>query len=260
MRGDDLERYSRQIMLEELGEAGQERLGRAAVLVVGCGALGSAQLGLLCRAGVGRLRFIDPDRVELGNLHRQLLYDERDVAAGRPKAEAAAAHLAAVNSGVVLEPLVERAGPGNIAGLLAGMDLVLDASDDLRLRYLLNDACVRAGLPWLYGGVDGAGGMLLAVEPGRGPCLRCLWPDPPAPAGPPPVFPPAPVLVGAQQAALALRRLATGEPLPGRLLLLDAWQASWRALQVERDPHCRCCGARRFDFLPGGKVPDAGDG
>lgn len=248
----ELARYRRQLLLPELGVAGQRRLGGATVLVVGCGALGSAQLQLLCRAGVGRLRFADPDRVALDNLHRQLLFDEADARRGRPKVEAAAEHLAAMNSTVVLEALRLRVGADNITDLLQGVDLVLDASDDLHLRFVVNDACVRNGVPWIYGGVEGSGGMVLEVEPGAGPCLRCLFPEPAPGTGPPPVFGPAPVVVGSLQAALALRRLAGARSRPGRLLLVDTWAASWRQVEVAADPLCDCCAQRHFSYLAEG--------
>ena len=172
-----MSRYQRQIQLPELGEAGQQALGRATVLLIGCGALGSTSAAILARAGIGHLRLVDRDRVELINLHRQLLYDEQDAASGAPKAEIAARKLRAMNSEVKVEGLVADVDTENIRALLRGVDLVLDGTDNLETRFVINDACIQSQTPWVYGGVVGTSGMMLPIIPGSGPCLRCLLPD-----------------------------------------------------------------------------------
>ena len=172
-------RYDRQAVLEVIGRAGQEALARSTVLVVGCGALGSTQAELLARAGVGRLILVDRDVLELHNLQRQLLFDEQDVRERMPKAAAAARRLRAVNSEIAVEALVTDVTATNVAELLRPADLAIDGTDNFETRYVLNDAAVQANKPWVYGGVLGTDGTVMAVRPGQGPCLRCIFPDPP---------------------------------------------------------------------------------
>jgi molybdopterin/thiamine biosynthesis adenylyltransferase len=247
------ERYSRQTVLKEIGAAGQKRLLDSRVLVVGCGALGCTQAQLLARAGVGTLRLVDRDFVELSNLQRQLLFDEDDVASRLPKAEAAARKLRRVNSAIQIEGLVTDLTPRNALELVASSDIVLDATDNLETRYLLNDASVKLGKPWIYGGAVGSSGVLLPVVPGEGPCLRCLFGEPPPPGTLPTcdllgVLNTAPALVATLQVTEALR-LLLGEPARPRVVTADLWDLSVRRVEVARDPACRCCGERRFDFL-----------
>ncbi len=176
-------RYARQAALDVIGDAGQGRLGEATALVVGCGALGSAQAELLARAGVGTLRLVDRDVLELHNLQRQQLYDEDDVRARLPKAAAAARRLRRINSAIQIDEHVADVTPHTVLRLVEGADLLLDGTDNLDTRYLLNDAAVKVGVPWVYGGVLGTEGTVLAVRPGRGPCLRCLFSEPPDASG-----------------------------------------------------------------------------
>ncbi len=246
-----LDRYARQLRLPELGEEGQRRLLAASVLVVGCGALGSGSAGLLARAGVGRLRVLDRDVLELQNLQRQTLFDEDDVASGLPKAVAAERRLRRINSEITVEGRVLDLTASNVLSELEGFDLVVDGTDNLETRFLLNDACRRAGRPWIYGGVLGTVGLVLVVRP-DGPCLRCAFPAPP-PAGMLPtcethgVLGSAPAVVAAIQVAEALRLLVGATPSAG-LLHLDLWTGSWDRIALERDPACPAC-AGRHDFL-----------
>lgn len=247
------ERYSRQLRLAELGPEAQARLRAARVLVLGCGALGSHLASLLARAGVGSLRLVDRDRVELSNLHRQTLFDEADVEEALPKAEAAARHLRRIDATLNLEPLVLDATPRTIEPLLDGVTLALDGSDNLETRYLLNDACLRRGVPWVYGGVVGSSGMVLAIRPGEGPCLRCLFPRPPPPGSLPTceshgVLPTAPALVAALQATQALRILVGAAICPD-LLYLDPWRDQLDRIAVSRDAECPACVLGRLEYL-----------
>ncbi|HUT76959.1 MAG TPA: HesA/MoeB/ThiF family protein, partial [Polyangia bacterium] len=172
-------RYRRQVLVEGIGEAGQAALCAAKVAVVGCGALGCAILDQLARAGVGYLRIIDPDVPEISNLQRQVLIDEDDVAARRPKALAAANRISRANSEVTVDPRVTRLEAGNATELLFGVDLVLDGTDNFAARYLINRTCVASRTPWIFGGVLAANGMSFPSLPG-GPCLRCaLGEEPP---------------------------------------------------------------------------------
>ena len=254
---DEVDRYARQVVLPQVGRAGQARLRAARVAVLGLGALGSAMAESLARAGVGTLRLVDRDYLELHNLQRQRLYTEADVAAGLPKAVAAAAHLAAINSTVVLEPHVADLTAETGEALLAGADLVLDGTDNFAARYLLNDACVKAGRPWVYSGVIGTSGMVLAVQPGRTACLRCLFPEPAPPGSTPTcetagVLEPAVAVVAGLASAAGLQLLLGVDPPPG-LLALDVWTGEFDRLGDGRpDPDCPACGRHEFAFLGGG--------
>lgn len=250
------ERYSRQSRFPGVGALGQERLRAAGVLVVGCGALGSAAVDLLARAGVGRLTIADRDFVELSNLQRQLLFEEADAAAGLPKAVAAARAVARVNSEVDVRPVVADVTPANVEPLVAGADVVLDGTDNLETRYLLNDACVKHGVPWVYGGAIGATGMTMTVVPGETACYRCVFPNGAAgaalgtceTAG---VLASSVLVVAALQFTEAVKILVGDRAHVNRgLTAFDLWTNDLeRAEHLRRDPGCACCGARRFDYL-----------
>lgn len=246
------DRYARQAQVAGFGKQGQERLRAAKVVLVGCGALGCTQAQLLGRAGVGRLTLIDRDFVELTNIHRQLLFTEEDAALGLPKAEAAARALRRINSDVEIEVKVADFGALNAEALLEGADLVLDATDNLEARYIVNDVCVKRAIPWVYGGALGVEGTVMAMTPG-GPCLRCLFDDPPPPGSMPTcdmigVLNVTPVTTATLQVAEALKLIAGRPGFPG-ILAFDLWSSSFRAIKVERNPACPCCRQRRFEFL-----------
>ena len=242
-----------------MGEAGVERIRSAAVAIVGCGALGGIQAEILARAGIGRLRLIDRDFVELDNLQRQFLFDESDAAEALPKAVAAARRLERINSDVTLEPMVADLDPSNAEELLEGIDLILDGADNFETRFLINDVAVRRGVPWIYGAAVGSYGLKLAIVPGRTACLRCVYPDPPA--GAQPTCETAGVLgsltaaVGALQSSDALKILACGsESATARLTTIDVWSGEVRQLDPPaRDPDCPCCARREFAWLDGSR-------
>ena len=177
----ELERYSKQILFAGLDEAKQQRLLDSKVLLCGCGALGTVLAETLARAGVGMLRIVDRDFVELSNLQRQVLFDEQDVADRTPKAIAAAHKLTRINSQITIEPIVADIDHTNIVGLTEGVDLILDGSDNFEVRFLINDASLETGIPWIYAGVIGSHGQTMTIFPGKTACLRCLIesvPDP----------------------------------------------------------------------------------
>jgi molybdopterin-synthase adenylyltransferase len=254
--GNERERYSRQSRFWAVGDAGQERIGAASVLVVGCGALGSAALDLLARAGVGLLTVVDRDVVELSNLQRQLLFDEADARAGAPKAIAAARAVQRINSEVEVRPIVADVTPANVEALVAHADAVLDGTDNLETRYLLNDACVKAGVPWVYGGAIGATGMSMTVVPGETACFRCAFPDR-NPAGSlatcdtAGVLGPCVVAVAAIQAAEILKLVVGDREHVNRgLTAFDLWTNELqRAERIQRQPDCPCCAGQRFEWL-----------
>lgn len=178
---DRLDRYAKQIRFAALGQEGQLRLESASALIVGCGALGSVTANTLARAGVGRLRIVDRDFVELDNLQRQVLYTEADV--GQPKAIVASEKIAAINGQVSCEPIVTDVDFTNIESLIESCDVVLDGTDNFETRFLINDACVKRGVPWVYGGCLGAEGQTMTIRPGSSACLHCLMLDGPPPPG-----------------------------------------------------------------------------
>jgi molybdopterin/thiamine biosynthesis adenylyltransferase len=250
-------RYSRQTRFAPMGEAGQERVGRATVAVVGCGALGTVAAELMTRAGVGRLRIIDRDFVELSNLQRQFLFEESDAAEGLPKAVAAVRRLARVNSEVVLEPVVADLVPANVDELLEDADVILDGTDNFETRFLINDAAVFKNRPWIYAAAVGSYGLKLAVVPERTACLRCIYPEPPQGAQPTcetaGVLGPVTSTIASLAAADALKILACGvETVEGRLTTVDVWTGAIRQIDPPaRDPDCPCCGRREFTYLDG---------
>lgn len=251
-----MDRYHRQILLPQVGVAGQAKLAAASVLLVGCGALGTVTADYLARAGVGRLTIVDRDVVELTNLQRQTLFDQADADRVTPKAVAAAGRLRAVNGDVRIDPVVADLTTGNVQRLLAESQatLIIDGTDNAETRYLINDIAVKLGLPWIYGACVGVDGRVMAIEP-RGPCLRCVFPEPPAPgeietcdtAG---VLGPAAGVVASLQAGAAIRRLL-GDVAPPALVTIDAWTMRFRTIDLAdaRRVDCPCCGRRRFEYL-----------
>jgi adenylyltransferase/sulfurtransferase len=251
-----MERYHRQVLLPQIGAAGQERLAKARVLLIGCGALGTTIAEQLVRAGVGRLVIADRDVVELTNLQRQTLFDERDAADGTPKGVAAARRLGCVNSSVEIMPLVTDVHTGNVEELVSdGTDLILDGTDNVQTRYLINDVAVKWGLPWVYGAAVGIEGRAMAIRPGKTACLRCVFPTPPAPQDLPTcdtagVLGMAASIIGAWQAIEALKVLvgADSDPVLARF---DFWSPRTHMVPLHeaRRADCVCCGQRRFEFL-----------
>lgn len=244
------DRYAVQARVEQVGAEGQAKLASSAAAIVGVGALGSTIAQLLVRGGVGRVRLIDPDVAERGNLHRQLLYTEADAHDGRLKAEAAAERLREGNSEVQIEASPVRLTAENVVELLDdGLDVVVDGTDNLVTRYLINDRCVAAQIPWVYGGIAGVHGLVMPVIPGRGPCLGCVFTNGPSvheestsqTAG---VFGPSPALVGALEAGQAMRILCGALDLPVRLASINLWTGEADAIVVHRAPECATCAGR----------------
>ncbi len=246
LSGSDALRYHRQIILPEIGEDGQRKLKAARVLLVGAGGLGSPAALYLAAAGVGHLKIVDADRVDVSNLQRQILHDTSRV--GDPKAASAVDRLAALNPEIEIEACDVRLDAENALDILGGYDVVLDGSDNFPTRYLINDACVLLGIPYVYGAtLRSAGPASVCAAPG-GPCYRCLFRDPP----PPDVVPSCaeagvlgvlPGLVGTIQATETIKLLlGTGRTLVGRLLLVDSLDMEFREVLIRRDPECAVCG------------------
>jgi len=236
-----VERYSRQLILKGVGEAGQRRLAAASVLVVGAGGLGSPVVAYLASAGVGRITVADGDRVEASNLNRQPLHGDADV--GRSKAESGAEAARRLNPEVAVTSLAARLDAAAIPGAIAGHTVVCDATDDLATKFALNDACVAAGIPLVHAAILEYGGQLTTVVPG-GPCYRCLFGAPPNPADVPScaeagILGSVAGVVGSLQATEALKLiLGVGQPLSGRLLIYDGLEQRTRQVAFQRDPAC----------------------
>ncbi len=254
------DRYSRQVLFAPIGEEGQARIRAARVLVIGCGGLGAEAASLLARAGVGFLRIVDRDVVDITNLQRQALFDEDDVRECMPKAVAAARRLARINGDVAVEPVVADVDAGNVLGFLSDIDIVVDGLDNFEGRLLINDACVREGVPWVYGACVAAEGLSALIVPGRTPCLRCLEPELPPPGAFPTcetagILGPAAHVTASLEVAAALRWLVSREaPDPPVLVSADVWELRVRRVELPRRdalPACPCCSARRFEFLDG---------
>ncbi|HET8725386.1 MAG TPA: molybdopterin-synthase adenylyltransferase MoeB [Anaeromyxobacteraceae bacterium] len=242
----ELRRYSRHLLLPEVGEAGQRRLKGTRLLLVGAGGLGSPAALYLAAAGVGRITVVDPDRVDVTNLQRQVLFGTRDV--GRSKAEAARDRIRDLNPHVEVDALPARLDAGNALDLVRAHDLVVDGTDSFATRYVVNDACVLAGRPNVHASIYRFEGQATVLSAPGGPCYRCIYPSPPGPGEVPScadagVLGVLPGILGAIQAAEAVRlALGVGEPLVGRLLLVDALGMDFRVLRVSRDPRCPACG------------------
>ena len=245
---DAIERYSRQLRLPQVGEAGQARLTAAKVVVLGAGGLGAPVALYLAAAGVGQLTLIDDDKVERSNLHRQIIH--ADARVGMAKTESARIALQALNPRIRIETSTERLQANNVERLLAGHDLLIDGADNFPARYLLAAASLRLKMPMVYGAVERFTGQLSVFDPRRddSPCYRCLFPEPPAAADAPNcseagVLGVLPGMVGLLQATEALKLLlGLGEPLVGRLLTFDALGMRFREIRLLRDPDCPGCG------------------
>ena len=245
------ERYSRHLLLPEVGQAGQRKLQAARVLLLGAGGLGSPSAFYLAAAGIGHLRIADDDVVDRSNLQRQILHTDARI--GQAKVASAQATLSALNPRTRIEAVAERVTVANIERLLEGVDLVVDGADNFPVRYLLNDACVKLGIPLVYGAVQRFEGQVAVFDAGRQrghlPCYRCLFPEPP-----PPEFAPncaqagvlgvLPGVIGLLQATEAIKLLlGIGEPLSGRLLHFDALSMRFREIKLRPDPQCVVCAA-----------------
>lgn len=249
MNDDQLLRYSRHILLDELGIEGQRRLLDAHALVIGAGGLGSPVALYLGTAGVGRITIVDHDTVDLTNLQRQIAHDMSRV--GRPKAESAAQSIAEINPEVTVVALQERAGPDRLDELVATADVVIDCTDNFKTRHAVNTACVRHAKPLVSGAAIGFDAQISVYDTrsAEAPCYACLFPEDAAfeevrcaTMG---VFAPLVGIVGSMQAAEALKLLAgTGTSLAGRLLMLDARSMEWTEIRTARSPACSVCKTR----------------
>ncbi len=247
-------RYHRQEIFCPIGKEGQKKLGEGRVCIIGIGALGASAAAMLATAGVGYLRLVDRDIVELTNLQRQMLFTEADAADQVPKAEAARARLAEINSEIEIDARILDVNPYNVEKLICDVDVVVDGLDNLETRYLLNEACQKNGIKYVYGGVVGSGGMVMNVLPGEGPCLECLL-------GPLPeegsydtcdtvgVISAITNIVASYEAAETMKILTGSESLLRQAISVDAWDSYTEFFDVDPDPDCPVCGKHQYARL-----------
>lgn len=253
----DLARYARQTIFYGIGQAGQEKLLAAKVVVIGCGATGTMISNHLTRTGVGELVVVDRDFIELNNLQRQLLFDEHDLAENLPKAIAAERKLRAINSEIAIKGIVADVNPENVEELITGATLVMDGTDNFETRYILNDACIKLNIPWIYTGVVSSYGTSQTIIPGETACLRCLYPDVPPPgtsatcdtAG---VVGPVVGAVASISATEAIKLLVGQGELNRGVIHLDLWDLSLEQFETGGPrPDCPTCGQHDYEFLAG---------
>jgi adenylyltransferase/sulfurtransferase len=241
MNKKDEERYSRQIKLPVIGEEGQEKIGKAKIVIIGIGALGTNTSQLLARAGIGALGLIDYDKVELSNLQRQSLFSEEDI--GLNKAEAAKRRLSKINSMIKIKSKIMKVSTENIEKIkeIREADLILDCTDNLKTRMIINDFCLRERKKWIYAACVKTEGYVMLIEPGKGPCLECFLKerklDTAATAG---IINTIPTMVGAMQSTLALKEILEKRGSEGELTYINIWEPKIRRLKVKINQNCKC--------------------
>lgn len=239
---EEKQRYDRQIMIPDFGEAGQEKLKRAKIVIAGSGGLGSPVAIYLAAAGVGTLRIIDNDKVELSNLNRQVLHWDKDI--GRSKVESAAEKLTQLNKGVRLETITKTITDKNVVEMVAGFNVIIDALDNLPTRFLLNKAAIEYNIPFIHGAVYGLEGRVMTIIPGKSACLRCLYQGIP-PRKKFPVLGTTPGIIGCIQATEAIKLITgIGKPLTNRLLIYDGLNMKFTELIVKHRKDCEHCGTK----------------
>lgn len=249
-QGMNQNRYSRNILLSQIGKKGQTALKQAAVTIIGCGGLGSTISEFVTRAGIGDITIVDKDVVEIHNLQRQHLYTESDI--GAPKAAVAEKKLREINSDIKIHGIVKKITKDNIEKFIEKKDIVIDGTDNLDTRYYINDACIKHGIPWVYGACVAVNGMTMPIMP-EGPCLRCLLPQIPAPETIPTsdtvgILNVLPSVIGALQTTIALKYVV-GDPVDPRLIIVDLWEQDVRKVAVTQKADCVCCVNHEFEFL-----------
>ena len=249
------EKYSRQIVFPEIGEKGQERLKHGRIAILGLGAIGSPAAVYLASAGIGYIRLIDRDYAELSNIQRQILCNEEDAKEYKPKAVAAKEKLEKVNSDIVLEAVFEDFNPSTAERLVKDVDIVLDGTDNMEARFLLNEVCVKNDVPFIYGAAIGDYGVLSMIIPGKTPCLKCIVPEMPEPGALPTcevagVLGPSPGMVGIIDAAEVIKHfVGFGNNLESKLLCFDLSSLHFDTVNAEKNPNCSVCVRKEFPLL-----------
>lgn len=255
MKNNYKDRYAKQILFQPIGEKGQAKIADSTVTIIGRGALDTISCSHLSRAGAGRLRIVDRDFVELSNLQRQFLFDEQDVEQCLPKAVAAANKLKKINSEIAIEPLTVDVSPRNIEKIIKESDIVLEGTNNLETRFLINDACLKNNLPWIYAAALGSTAACMTIIPHQTPCLRCYMSQPPSPGTLPScdtvgVLSMTTGTIASLQSAEALRLLAGFEPT-NFFLYIDVWHREFETIKIEKRPDCDTCGKNKDVYLDG---------
>lgn len=245
------DRYSRQILLRDIQHDGQEKLAKSHVVIIACGALGTTIANNLARSGIGHIKIVDRDIVELNNLQRQNLFDEEDI--GFPKASTAAKKLRKINSEIKIEPVVEDVNNENIERIIKNVDIVLDGTDNMLIRFLINDTCIKNGIPWVYGGAIETYGITMNIIPHKTPCFRCLIQDIPEAGSLPTcdtvgVLNSIPSIIASIQSTEALKILLKKD-INKNVLTYDVWNHNFNSIKIKRRTDCECCVKHNFEFL-----------
>jgi adenylyltransferase/sulfurtransferase len=245
------DRYSRQILLKDIHEKGQEKFLNSSIAVIGCGALGTTIANNLVRTGIGYIRVVDRDIVELNNLQRQNIFNENDI--GSSKAEVIAERLRKINSEVRIEPIADDVNYENVERIIENMDVIVDGTDNMLVRFLINDACVKHDIPWIYGGAIETYGMTMNIIPHETPCFRCLVQYLPEAGSLPTcdtvgVLNSIPGIIGSVQSTEALKILLRKDVNKG-LLTYDVWVHDFKNIIIKKRENCECCGKHNFEFL-----------
>ena len=250
-----MERYAKQMLFAEIGREGQEKLLASKVVIIGCGALGTVIANNLARSGVGYIRIIDRDYIELSNLQRQILFDEEDLHNNTPKAVAAAQKLRKINSSIEIEDIIADVNPRNIEGFCQGMDIIMDATDNFNTRFLINDISVKLNIPWIYGGAVSSMGMTHTIIPGETPCFRCIMPSIP-PAGAVDTCDLIGVLnstvniIASFQSVEAIKLLiGKKDVLVKGIRYVDVWDNDYEVIDNSKREDCPTCQKKDFEYL-----------
>lgn len=246
------DRYSRHILLKEIGEGGQKKIADMCAVIIGIGGLGGIIANNLTRLGVGKLKIVDRDCVELNNLHRQILFDEGDI--DQPKAVAAAEKLKRINSDIEIIPVLKDVNFSNIELIIHGANIIIDGTDNMETRFLINDASVKNKIPWIYGGAIGTYGMTMNILPDETPCFRCFFHTIPRAGALPTcdtvgILNAIPVVIGAIESVEALKIMLHKKNINKKLLIYDIWSHEFHSVSVARDKNCKCCVHHDFEFL-----------
>ncbi len=246
MKAMNKERYKKQLLVKEFNEKGQRTLAQSKIIIIGAGGLGSNSANLLARTGVGTIEIIDEDLVELSNLHRTTIFTEEDI--GKPKSIVLEEKLIRVNSEITITGIQKKATKNNIEKLVDNADLIIDGTDNMETRFLINDASIKNNIPWVYGGVAGTIGMTMGIIPGKTPCIRCISQNiSSSSTSGQGTFSILPSIVASIQCMEAIKILLSEKP--SGLIIYDIWKQCFEQMIIQRNPACSCCGKHSFEFL-----------
>jgi adenylyltransferase/sulfurtransferase len=242
----NLKRYRRQILVKRLGEKGQHILSEKHIIILGCGGLGSNSANILARIGIGSIDIVDDDLLELTNLHRTSLFNEEDT--GKSKCQILEEKLQQINSEVTVRGIKKRITKENMESVVKHADIILDGTDNMETRFLINEVAVKSNIPWIYAGVHSTVGMVMGIIPGQTPCLKCISHSiVDNKTGQIPILGNLPVIIASIQCTEAMKILL-GKQLSG-MIMYDIWKQRFEQIDLNRNPDCMCCGKERFEFL-----------